>query len=235
MEDLAIGHLEWAAAQAATWGPLLIFLFMAVESSFIPFPSEVVMIPAGFLAVRGELPLGDPVADAALAVLCGLAGSYAGAFVNYYLAVWLGRPVLYRWGKYFFLPKEKLERAEEIFRRHGDITTFVCRLIPAIRQLISIPAGLARMKLNRFALFTGLGAGIWVTILTWIGYSLGAHTREMGYADLVHRGEAVVRSGYPYILGGVVLLVVGYILIERLVMKRRPSPETKDEEPRAAE
>ena len=225
MEDMAIRHLEWAAALAATWGPLLIFLFMAIESSFIPFPSEVVMIPAGFLAVRGELPLGDPLADAALAVLCGLAGSMAGAFLNYYLAVWLGRPVLHRWGRYFFLPPEKLDRAEEIFRRHGDITTFVCRLLPAIRQLISVPAGLARMRLGRFAGFTALGAGIWVVILTWIGFSLGAATREMAYADLVHAGEGLLHEGYPWLLLGLALLVAGYILIERLVMRRRQARE----------
>jgi membrane protein DedA with SNARE-associated domain len=227
-----IQHLEWAAVQAATWGPLLIFLFMAIESSLVPFPSEVVMIPAGFLAARGELPLGDPFADAALAVVCGVAGSMAGAYFNYFLALRLGRPVLNRYGRYFFLPPDKLERAEEIFRRYGDITTFVCRLLPAIRQLISLPAGLARMRLGRFSFFTGLGAGIWVVILTWIGQLIGSRTRDMSYADVVHQGEGLLRAHYHWLLLGLALLVVVYVLLERTIMskRRRPSQESPSAE-----
>ena len=161
MTEHLIGYVEWAASNAHLWGFLFVFGLMAVESSFVPFPSEVIMIPAGFLAFRGEMSTGDPWTDLVLMVLCGTLGSLAGAYVNYFLALKLGRPVLYRYGKYVLFSNPTLERAEEIFREYGDITTFVCRLIPAIRQLISIPAGLARMRLTRFSFFTALGAGIW--------------------------------------------------------------------------
>ena len=157
MLDQLAAHLDAIAALAPVWGYALIFLFMAIESSFIPFPSEVVMIPAGFLAARGELTLHAPVADLALACATGLLGSLAGAYFNYYLSAKLGEPFLRRYGKWFFLKPEALDRACEVFNRYGALTTFVCRLIPVIRQLISIPAGISRMPLGSFALFTGLG------------------------------------------------------------------------------
>ena len=111
------------------------------------------MIPAGFLACRGELTFGIPYLDLGIVVFLGLCGSIAGAFFNYYFALLLGRPFLHKYGKYFFVKKEVLERAEELFRDYGEITTFVCRLIPAIRQLISLPAGISRMSVPRFAFF----------------------------------------------------------------------------------
>jgi membrane protein DedA with SNARE-associated domain len=143
-----------------------IVLLMALESSCFPFPSEVIMIPAGYLASQGRM-------DFTLACLCGILGSLLGAYFNYYLAVYLGRPLISRYGKYFFINEQKLETAERFFARHGEITTFVCRLIPGVRQYISLPAGLARMNVALFALFTGLGAGIWVVILVYIGYLAG--------------------------------------------------------------
>ena len=131
MTDIIAGHIEFAASHAVVWGFIIIFIFMTIESSFIPFPSEVVMIPAGFLAYRGALTTGIPWLDLVLAVFFGLLGSLAGAYVNYYLSVWLGRPFLHKYGRYFFLSEEHLDRAEEIFRKYGDIATFVCRLLPA--------------------------------------------------------------------------------------------------------
>ena len=106
-------------------------------------------------------------------MLAGTLGSLAGGLFNYFFALWLGRAFLMRYGKYFFVPADKMEWAEKHWERHGEVTTFVCRLLPAIRQLISIPAGLARMNLARFCLWTTLGAGLWVTILTLTGYFLG--------------------------------------------------------------
>lgn len=219
MTEAIIGHIQWAASHAEVWGFLLIFFFMAVESSFIPFPSEVVMVPAGFLACRGELTFGDPLTDLVVAVICGLAGSLAGAFFNYYFALWLGRPFLHRYGKYFFLSPETLDRAEEIFRRYGDITTFVCRLLPAIRQLISVPAGLSKMKLGRFTFFTALGAGIWTAILAGIGYYLGTLSKNMSYADLVHQSQKTLRDNYVWIFLGLVAVIVVYCFVHRAVMK----------------
>jgi membrane protein DedA with SNARE-associated domain len=153
-----------------------------------------------------------------VAVVAGILGSLIGAFVNYGLSLKLGRPFLYRYGRYFFLSPASLERAEELFRRHGEITTFVCRLIPAIRQLISIPAGLSRMRFGRFALFTGLGAGIWVIILSLVGFALGKGTREMSYEELVHAGEAMIRANLGWIFGGLLLVIVVYIWVHRRVM-----------------
>ena len=179
MTEILINHIETAASHAPTWGLILVVAFMTIESSFIPFPSEVVMIPAGFLAARGSMTLGSPMADAILAILAGIAGSLLGAYINYFLSLKVGAPFLERYGRFFFLPKPKLERAEEIFRTYGAGATFVCRLLPAIRQLISIPAGIARMPLGPFTLWTGLGAGIWVTILTLVGDSLGNGTASI--------------------------------------------------------
>lgn len=225
--DTLIQYLEDAALIAATWGPFLIFFFMAVESSFIPFPSEVVMIPAGFMAARGELfPPGSPLAAVSLAIFCGVLGSLLGAYVNYWLALRLGRPFLYKYGKWFFLKPEALERAEAVFREYGDVATFVCRLLPAIRQLISIPAGLARMHFGRFSFFTGLGAGIWVVILTLIGYHFGRVTQEMSYADLVHQGKAIIHHNLLWIVLGCAAIVVGYVYVHKKVMHgKQPAAE----------
>ena len=214
-------HLDAIAALAPVWGYALIFLFMAIESSFIPFPSEVVMIPAGFLAARGELTLHVPVADLALACATGLLGSLAGAYFNYYLSAKLGEPFLRRYGKWFFLKPEALDRACEVFNRYGALTTFVCRLIPVIRQLISIPAGLARMPLGTFTFFTSLGAGIWTFLLALAGYSLGRTAGDITYNELVHRGKELIDANLVWVILGGVLLAVAYVGISKLVMRRR--------------
>ena len=221
MLDQLAAHLDSIAALAPVWGYALIFLFMAIESSFIPFPSEVVMIPAGFLAARGELTLHAPVADLALACATGLLGSLAGAYFNYYLSAKLGEPFLRRYGKWFFLKPEALDRACEVFNRYGALTTFVCRLIPVIRQLISIPAGLARMPLGTFTFFTGLGAGIWTFLLALAGYSLGRTAGDITYNELVHRGKELIDANLVWVILGGVLLAAAYVGISKLVMWRR--------------
>jgi membrane protein DedA with SNARE-associated domain len=222
--DALIQYIQVLAAHASTWGFVLIVLFMTIESSFIPFPSEVVMIPAGFLAARGELSFGSPMLDAGVAVVAGIGGSLAGAFINYYLFSWLGAPFLEKYGKYFLLPKAKLERAEEVFLRYGAGATFVCRLLPAIRQLISIPAGISRMPLKSFTLWTGLGAGIWVSILTAVGYGLGAKTGNMTYAEIVHAGKAVVGRDLVYIIPACIVVFVAYVMISNRIMRRGGEP-----------
>lgn len=200
-----------------TWGPVLVLLFMTVESSFIPFPSEIVMIPAGFMAARGEFYPGEHILGAVLiAIACGIAGSLLGAWLNYYLSLKLGRPFLHRWGKHFFLAPEKLDRAESVFRKYGEVTTFVCRLIPVVRQLISIPAGLSRMNFLRFSLFTGAGAGIWVIILTLLGYWFGATTDGMSYGDLVHAGKDLLKEHLIWIILGCVAIVAAYAWVHRI-------------------
>ncbi|MDN5042642.1 DedA family protein [Aliarcobacter butzleri] len=143
-----------------------IFIMMFLESSFFPFPSEVVMIPAGYLASKGEM-------NIYLVLLFGILGSLAGALFNYYFAIKLGRAFLLRYGKYILISEETILKMEEFFKNHGHISTFSGRLIPGVRQYISLPAGLAQMNIFVFSLYTSLGAGIWVLILTILGYFLG--------------------------------------------------------------
>jgi len=148
------------------WGYLGIFLLMAVESSFIPFPSEIILIPAGYLASSGEMNLGFIMGSA-------LGGSMVGSLINYFLAFFLGRKILKKYGKYFFIKESSLIKMENYFAKHGAISTFIGRLIPGIRQLISIPAGLSHMNLVVFSTYTALGAGIWALILVMLGYFIG--------------------------------------------------------------
>lgn len=221
MLDTIASHLDAIAALAPVWGYALIFLFMAVESSFIPFPSEVVMIPAGFLAARGELTLHSAPFDLVLACAVGLLGSIAGAYFNYWLSSRLGKPFLEKYGKWFFVKPAALERACEVFNQYGAATTFACRLIPVIRQLISIPAGLARMPLAKFTLFTGLGAGIWTTILALVGYGLGRTAGDISYVELVHLGKDKINANLPWVIIGAIVLAAAYIAVSKLVMRRR--------------
>jgi len=147
------------------WG---IFLLMFLESTFFPFPSEIIMIPAGYLAYQGEM-------NVYLVVLVGILGSVVGALFNYYLAMHFGRAFILRYGKYFFIKEETLDKLEAFFIKHGELSTFNGRLIPGIRQLISLPAGLARMNIATFSFYSALGAGIWVIVLVALGYVLGSN------------------------------------------------------------
>ena len=134
----------------------------------IPFPSEVVMPPAGYLAWKGEMSL-------TLVLLSGIFGSILGALFNYWIAVKFGRPFFLKYGKYFFISKESIDKADKFFQKHGHISTLVGRLLPVIRQYISLPAGISRMPLKTFTIFTTIGAGLWVIVLTFAGYFLGEH------------------------------------------------------------
>ncbi len=230
MSDALAESLSQLASLAPVWKFALIFAFMAVESSFVPFPSEVVMIPAGFWAARGELGFGGSVfAACAAAFLLGLAGSLAGAYFNYWVAMRFGEPFLRKYGKWFFLKPEALDRSEEIFNRYGGATTFVCRLIPVIRQLISIPAGLSRMPLARFTLFTGLGAGVWNAILVAAGVAIARSAgTELTYAELVARGKETAGENVWIVAGGAFVLAAAYIAAGKLVMKRRAGKPGKE-------
>lgn len=143
-----------------------IIIMMFLESSFFPFPSEVVIPPAGYLSSMGKM-------NIYLVIATGILGSILGALFNYWLAVKLGRPAIIRFGRYFGMNESKFSRVEQIFCNHGKFSTFIGRLIPGVRQYISFPAGLARMPLSPFIIYTGLGAGIWIIILAIIGYLVG--------------------------------------------------------------
>lgn len=158
--------IQWLLDTIGVMGYPGIILLMAMESSIIPVPSELVMPPAGYLAYQGKM-------NMAVAVLCGTFGSLIGAYANYFVSQYLGRPLILKYGKYVLIPPDKFERVESFFLQHGEISTFIGRLLPVIRHLISIPAGIAGMNHLKFSLYTLLGAGIWCTILTWIGYFIG--------------------------------------------------------------
>jgi len=170
-----------------------IVALMAMESSVLPVPSELIMPPAGYWAAKGEM-------NFVLAVVCGTIGSILGALANYFGAHWLGRPFIQRIGKYFFLSEKALERSEKFFSQHGEISTLIGRLLPVARHLISIPAGIHRMPLPKFIVYTGLGAAVWCTILTWIGYVLG-------------RNEGVLRSEEVQRRVGTALWILAPVLV----------------------
>ena len=177
-------------------GYLGITAAMFLESSFFPFPSELVLPPAGYLASQGKMELW-------IVVLLGIVGSLLGALFNYWISLRQGRPLILRFGRYVGLSARAYDRAEEAFRRHGEISTFVGRLIPGLRQYISLPAGLARMPIGKFVLFTGLGAGIWASILSLLGYIIG-NNQELITSSL---HKITIYTG-----GGIVLIVIGYVL-----------------------
>ena len=161
----SLGFIQWCLDNLNYW---TITLLMAIESSFIPFPSEIVVPPAAYKAAQGELNIW-------LVILSATVGAVIGAFINYYLALWLGKPVIYKFansrlGHMCLLDQQKVMKAEDYFVRHGAIATLVGRLVPAVRQLISIPAGLARMNIGKFALYTAIGAGLWNCVLAGLGW-----------------------------------------------------------------
>lgn len=169
------------------WG---IFLLMFLESTFFPFPSEIIMIPAGYLAYNGEM-------NVILVVIVGIFGSVGGALFNYYLAMHFGRKFIVRYGKYFFIKEETLDRLEAFFNKHGEISTFNGRLIPGIRQLISLPAGLAKMNIVKFSLYSALGAGIWVVVLVALGYLLGSN--ETLISEYLHTATIIALISVVFI------------------------------------
>lgn len=195
--------IQWLVATIGSLGYLGIFVLMAIESSAFPFPSEVIMIPAGYLVHTGEMSM-------MLVILCGTAGSLAGSYVNYIAARYLGRPLLLKYGKYVFLTEQKFARAETFFRKHGEVSTFVGRLLPGVRQIISLPAGLAGMNLARFSSYTLFGAGLWITVLSYIGFVIGAN-------------EELVKTYSTQALFGAVVLSVIIIIAYVWVHRRRRS------------
>lgn len=181
--------VNWLLQTIGVLGYPGIFLLMAMESSVIPVPSELIMPPAGYLAQQGQM-------NMLIAILCGTIGSLVGAYANYFAAHYLGRPLLLKYGKYVWITEEKFAKVETFFREHGEVSTFIGRLLPVVRHLISLPAGLAGMNHVKFSLYTLLGAGIWVTILTYIGYFIGANQ------------ELIMKYSHQALLGVVVASIV---------------------------
>ncbi|MEW6569858.1 MAG: DedA family protein [Nitrospirota bacterium] len=183
-----------------------IMILMFIESTFIPLPSEIVIPPAGYLISKNQMSWTGVIAS-------GTAGSVLGALFNYAIAVYLGRPFIIRYGKYFGLSEKKFIKGENFFLKHGNIGTFIGRLILGVRHYISFPAGLAKMNLKKFCFYTALGAGIWVWLLAYIGYFVGNNSEEI---------LRVSRQWSIYLVIGCALLIIVYIYWHK--RNRRPSP-----------
>ncbi|MBQ6038928.1 MAG: DedA family protein [Bacteroidaceae bacterium] len=203
----SVAFIQWCLDNLNYW---TITLLMAIESSFIPFPSEVVVPPAAWKAASSS------EMNVVLVVFFATLGANIGALINYFLAKWLGRPIIYRFansriGHVCLITEEKVRHAEEYFDAHGAMSTFIGRLIPAVRQLISIPAGLAQMNLGKFILYTTLGSGLWNTILAFLGYYLskvpGIETEEQLLQQVTKYSHEI---GYCFLAIGV--LIVGYLI-----------------------
>ena len=191
-------------------------IFMIKKSSFIPFPSEVIVPPAAFLSMLADSPM-----NIFLVIVVATIGADLGALINYFLAKWLGRPIVYkfadsRFGHMCLIDRAKVEHAEEYFRQHGATSTFFGRLIPAVRQLISIPAGLAGMRLDHFLLYTTLGAGIWNTVLALIGYAIYTQVP----AGTTTAQVAEIAKGYSHEIG-YVILGLAIVVVAVLIYKGR--------------
>ncbi len=182
-------------------GYLGIFIGMFLESTVIPIPSELVMIPAGLAAANGDMNL-------FLVILYGVLGNLFGAIFSYYIAMSLGRVVLFKIGKYFFLKPENIIKIERFFNSHGEISIFIGRLIPGVRHFISIPAGVAKMNIYKFIFYTTLGSAIWTSILALIGYFVGKNQ------DLIHDYLSTIIVACLLFVG---LLVIGYVCIKKRV------------------
>lgn len=189
---------------------LFVFVFMTIESSFIPFPSEVVVPPAAYIACTNT-GIGSDM-NIYMVVVVATLGALTGAFINYYIALWIGRPVVYRFadsrlGHACLIDRAKIEKAEIYFDKHGAVSTFIGRLIPAIRQLISIPAGISRMNVVQFAVFTALGALVWNAILAGLGYWLSLHVSPDMLFDKVEEYNKYLTWG-GYALFGICIIYI---------------------------
>ena len=207
----SVQFIQWCLDNLNYW---TITLLMAIESSFIPFPSEVVVPPAAYkAAATGELSVW-------LVVFFATIGAIMGGLVNYYLALWLGKPIVYkfansRFGHMCLIDQEKVETAEKFFNKHGATATFIGRLVPAVRQLISIPAGLAKMGIAKFIAFTALGAGMWNAVLAALGWYLEAIVPEDQLISTVTEYSHEI----GYVIIGVVVLALAYILYKGIKNK----------------
>ena len=206
----SVQFIQWCLEHINYW---TITLLMTIESSFIPFPSEVVVPPAAYKAAAGDLNIW-------LVIFFSTLGAVFGALINYYLALWLGKPIVYkfansRFGHMCLISQEKVETAEKFFNKYGVIATFIGRLVTVVRQLISIPAGLAKMNIGKFVAYTALGAGIWNAVLAALGWYL---------EDIVPEDQLISTvSEYSheigYVIIALVVLALGYIIYKGMKKK----------------
>jgi membrane protein DedA with SNARE-associated domain len=206
--------LTWLVETISRLGYPGIVVLMAIESSVVPLPSELVMPPAGYLVALGRM-------NAALALGSAVFGGLLGSYANYWVASRVGRWVFVRYGRWVLVSERSLDRSERFFARHGPIAVFVSRLFPVLRHLISIPAGIARMPLGRFFVYTGSGAGLWAAILMGIGWVIGKEGRTMSREQVYAYSNRAVLILIPV----VALLIAGYVLWHRRRRARAAAAE----------
>lgn len=198
------GMIQWMVDFVHTLGYPGIFIMTFLESTFVPIPSEITMIPAGYLVQQGHMNL-------AWVMIASITGTIGGALVNYYIAYYYGRRFLYAYGKYLFFGHDKMEKLEKFFASHGEISTFTGRLVPGLRHFISFPAGLAHMDVKKFCIYTGIGGALWMSTLVGVGYFIGGR-KEM------------IRRYMPYVtvaaIAAVGLMVVVYMWRKRRAKKK---------------
>lgn len=170
MEEIA----KWLVDFVHSFGYLGILIMTFLESTFVPIPSELTMIPAGYLVHKGEM-------NFFIVLVISVIGTIGGALCNYYIAMYYGRNFLINYGKYFFFDHKRMASLDKFFAKHGEISTFTGRLVPGLRHFISFPAGLAQMNLKKFTIYTGLGGSIWMTVLLLVGYLIGGNEDEVHY------------------------------------------------------
>ncbi len=209
LHDLINTWFTWVT----DWGYWGVVILMAMESSIFPVPSEVVMPPAGFLAAQGKMNFWG-------AILAGTAGSWLGSAITYAVSRWAGRPFIVKFGRYFFCPPEKLERAERFLARYEAGGIFFARLLPVVRHLISIPAGIVRMPFGKFSLMTIIGSFIWCSILTW--YGKGVHERNPKLMENPDEMVHAVKHEFIWLVAAIALICVLYFVMLRLTAPRAP-------------
>lgn len=211
VHDLVVIWFEWVR----DWGYLGIIILMAMESSIFPVPSELVIPPAAYWAANGRFTFWG-------VVLAGTAGSYIGAAVTYWAARWVGRPLVVRYGKYFMVPEGKLLRAERWLARYEAGGVFFSRLVPVVRHLIGIPAGIVRMNFKVYSLMTVAGAGIWCWVLAWFGAEVIGDRPDL--LEDPHEMILVLTDKFHWFVAIVLALLFLYILVMRLTAKNNHSP-----------
>ena len=204
-DDLGVAHegvmgglqvaIQWLVDVVHTLGYPGIFIMTFLESTFMPIPSEITMIPAGYLVQQGQMNL-------FWVLLAGITGTIGGALFNYYIALYFGRRFMYAYGKYFFFDHAKMEKLDKFFATHGEISTFTGRLVPGLRHFISFPAGLAHMDIKKFTTYTAVGGALWVSTLVGVGYFIG------GNKDMLHHYMPMVTA---VVIGSVLTMIAVYI------------------------
>jgi membrane protein DedA with SNARE-associated domain len=186
------------------WGYLGVFLLMALESSIVPVPSEVVMPPAAFWAAQGRMSLAG-------VILAGTAGSWAGSAISYWVSRWVGLPVLERFGKYVLIGPDKIALGEQWVQRYGAPGIFAARLLPVVRHLISIPAGILKMPFGRFSLLTTAGAGLWCGVLSWFGQQVLGDQPQL--LDSPEQMVAVIKGKLGWFVAAVLAFAALYAVM----------------------